>query len=184
MTSEGRERNNTAGFSDQSELIERLRGLFAFRLFGNFQVHVGREGGRECAYSPPPEQGDSEIQPNLREGLQRPKLGCYSEVSLYFPIVLLSRRAVNELLLFFPSLADEEWLFLSASQDQHVHIWKMTLDEEYRGGDVTPVGHVTLLHQCKGHAQSVQAIDVSSDRSKVSAFCVFVSVVVYVLLLL
>ena len=31
-----------------------------------------------------------------------------------------------------------------------------------------PVGHVTLLHQCKGHARSVEAVDVSTDRSKVS----------------
>lgn len=61
-----------------------------------------------------------------------------------------------------------DWLFLSASQDQHIHIWRMTLETEYKAGDITPVGHVTLLHECKGHAKSVQAIDVSSDRSKVS----------------
>lgn len=43
-------------------------------------------------------------------------------------------------------------------------LWRLTLDV----GEAGPQGHATLLHRCKGHARSVEALAVSSDRSKVS----------------
>ena len=49
--------------------------------------------------------------------------------------------------------------FLSSSQDQNVHICKFD-----------PVlAAVTVLHVCKGHAQSVDAIAVNPDGNKVSS---------------
>ena len=59
-------------------------------------------------------------------------------------------------------------MFLSASQDQNVLLWRLTLHTDEAGDGDSPTGHVTLVHQCKGHAGSVEAIDVSSDKSKVS----------------
>ncbi len=71
---------------------------------------------------------------------------------------------------------EDGWLFLSASQDQVIHLWRLTLnsegsiDDDTCADDKAPPtsGHVTLIHQCKGHARSVEAIDVSSDSSKVN----------------
>lgn len=56
---------------------------------------------------------------------------------------------------------DGDYLFLSSSQDQTINIWRLTVEKNNN------LGHVTLLHQCKGHARSVEALDVCSDKSKV-----------------
>ena len=69
--------------------------------------------------------------------------------------------------------------FSAPLRDQHIHIWKLSLesalqenvnhddDDDDDNVILAPVGHVTLLHQCKGHTKSVEAIDVSLDGSKV-----------------
>ena len=57
-----------------------------------------------------------------------------------------------------------KWLFVSGSQDQNVHIWRYNRQEEEEEEDVT----VSLLHCCKGHARSVEALAVNPDRTKVS----------------
>lgn len=59
---------------------------------------------------------------------------------------------------------DGDHLFLSCSQDQTINLWRLTFENN---DNLTSNGHVTLLHQCKGHARSVEALDVCSDRSKV-----------------
>lgn len=53
--------------------------------------------------------------------------------------------------------SSEELLFLSASQDQNILLWKFSPANS----------EVVCLHQCKGHARSVEAIAVSPDTSKV-----------------
>ena len=66
----------------------------------------------------------------------------------------------------YTDVSSDEWLFLSASQDQLVLLWRLTRSPGLGGG---AQGHVTLLHRCKGHARSVEGITVSPDRSKVSS---------------
>ena len=56
--------------------------------------------------------------------------------------------------------SSQEYLFLSASQDQNIHIWKY----------IPSSSDVVHLHQCKGHARSVEAIAVSPDRTKVRIY--------------
>lgn len=58
----------------------------------------------------------------------------------------------------YPDDSADGCLFLSASQDQNVLIWRFSPADSA----------VILLHQCKGHARSVEAAAVSPDRSKVS----------------
>lgn len=48
-------------------------------------------------------------------------------------------------------------LFLSASQDQTIHMWKY----DWHTADIVH------LYQCRGHARSVEAIAPSPDQSKV-----------------
>ena len=52
---------------------------------------------------------------------------------------------------------DKEMTFLSSSHDQHVHIWKLDYETD----------EVVLLHICKGHSRSVEAIAVCPTGEKV-----------------
>ena len=62
-----------------------------------------------------------------------------------------------------------KWLFVSGSQDQNVHIWRYNRqEEEEEEEDAT----VSLLHCCKGHARSVEALAVNPDRTKVSVIII------------
>lgn len=66
-------------------------------------------------------------------------------------------------------------LFLSASQDQNIHLWRFQKPSESiddSGDDVIGDGSNTadlaiLLHQFKGHARSVDALAVSPDKQEV-----------------
>ena len=59
--------------------------------------------------------------------------------------------------------------FLSSSQDQNIHICKFD-----------PVlAAVTVLHVCKGHAQSVDAIAVNPDGNKVNYLNYYYTIFTY-----
>ena len=71
---------------------------------------------------------------------------------------------------------EQDLLFLSASQDQNIHLWKFQTPSKSAsisgGGDVIDDGNNTadsavLLHQFKGHARSVDALAVSPDKQEV-----------------
>ena len=66
---------------------------------------------------------------------------------------------------------DNELLFLSASQDQHIHMWHLTLTRNVEeDNDVIAeenADSATLLHQFKGHARSVDALAVSPNGQEV-----------------
>ena len=100
---------------------------------------------------------------------------CYSTSQpMYLPCLLDKGNSARELSGYLPvfcspatlfsvssspSTPGDSPVFLSASQDQHVHLWGIP-----SGGDQ---GCVALLHQCKGHARSVEGIAVSPDHTKV-----------------
>ena len=52
---------------------------------------------------------------------------------------------------------DENMTFISSSRDQHIHIWKF----------IPLTKEVVLLHVCKGHSHSVEAIAPNPDARKV-----------------
>ena len=64
-------------------------------------------------------------------------------------------------------------LFLSASQDQNIHMWRVsTTNSAHKDDDNDVVSDksaesATLLHQFKGHARSVDAIAVSPNQQEV-----------------
>ena len=55
--------------------------------------------------------------------------------------------------------SEEELLFLSASQDQNIHLWQLS----------TTDSTLSLCYEYKGHARSVEAIAVSPDATKVNS---------------
>ncbi len=58
------------------------------------------------------------------------------------------------------SLSTEgDLLFLSASQDQNIHLWQLS----------TADSTLSLRYEYKGHARSVEAIAVSPDATKVNS---------------
>ena len=57
------------------------------------------------------------------------------------------------------SSGDINTLFLSGSHDQNINLWRLTSEAE--------TFSVTLLHEYKGHARSVEAIALSPDETKV-----------------
>ena len=64
------------------------------------------------------------------------------------------------------------YLFLSASQDQKIHLWKLTTlnsDKDDNGDkiDDDDAESAILLHQFKGHARSVDALAVSPNKQEV-----------------
>ena len=64
-------------------------------------------------------------------------------------------------------------LFLSASQDQNIHLWRYLKNSQSADdsddviGDRGNADSVTLLHQFKGHARSVDTLAVSPDKQEV-----------------
>ena len=92
---------------------------------------------------------------------------------------------------YFPVDGDSEaengLLFLSASQDQNIHLWRVSTtsestnntddnnDDVINTGSTSSADSAKLLHQFKGHAQSVEALAVSPNKQEV---CVCVCVCV------
>ena len=75
----------------------------------------------------------------------------------------------------FEDMDEQGLLFLSASQDQNVHLWKFqkpSRSANDSGDDVIGDGDnvadsAILLHQFKGHARSVDALAVSPNKQEV-----------------
>ena len=72
------------------------------------------------------------------------------------------------------SESDSGCLFLSASQDQNIHLWQYSLSgPTNEGNDIindsntTSADSTVLLHQFKGHARSVDALAVSPNKQEV-----------------
>ena len=65
---------------------------------------------------------------------------------------------------FLFSDEDGGHVFLCGSQDQTVSMCTFMVEEN---DNVTPPGSAVCLHQCKGHARSVEDLDVCPDKSKV-----------------
>lgn len=66
---------------------------------------------------------------------------------------------VKDVAWFSPASSGDSQLFLSASQDQTIHMWNYNLQ----------TGGVAHLYQYKGHARSVEAIAPNPDQSKFSS---------------
>ena len=56
-----------------------------------------------------------------------------------------------------PTSCDKNMTFISSSRDQHIHIWKF----------IPSTKEAVLLHVCKGHSRSVEAIAPNPDARKV-----------------
>ena len=75
------------------------------------------------------------------------------------------------------------FLFLSASQDQNIHLWRFlespesTDDSDDVIGDGNNADSATLLHQFKGHARSVDALAVSPNKQEV---CIHVHALLHI----
>ncbi len=74
-------------------------------------------------------------------------------------------------MFLYCSSGDDQYLFLSGSHDQAIYLWRLTIETD---DECDLKGHVTLIHQCKGHARSVEAMDISPDKSKVSLVCLMI----------
>ena len=74
---------------------------------------------------------------------------------------------------------ENEYLFLSASQDQKILLWRFTTlnsskdDDGDNIIDDSDAKSAILLHQFKGHARSVDALAVSPNRQEVFTFDFF-----------
>ncbi|XP_064401784.1 ribosome biogenesis protein WDR12 homolog isoform X1 [Halichondria panicea] len=92
--------------------------------------------------------------------------GCYdNSVSVWShsgKLVSMSKEhsgPVKDVKWVTPNVStEEELLFLSASQDQNIHLWQLS----------TTGSTLSLCYEYKGHARSVEAIAVSPDATK---FC-------------
>ena len=65
-------------------------------------------------------------------------------------------------------------LFLSASQDQNIHLWKFqkpsqSANDSGDGDGNNVADSAILLHQFKGHARSVDSLAVSPNKQEVHA---------------
>ena len=77
------------------------------------------------------------------------------------------------------SVDEQGLLFLSASQDQNIHLWqfsKLSESKDDSGDDNIGDGNnaadsAVLLHQFKGHARSVDALAVSPNKQEVCTQC-------------
>jgi WD40 repeat protein len=73
-------------------------------------------------------------------------------------------------------------LFLSASQDQNIHLWKFQKPSDSAtkddGDGNNSADSAILVHQFKGHARSVDALAVSPDKQEVHNHTLYYIIVI------